>query len=69
MAQAGYHHANMLATQLHANMNVQTNEILSMVQHIANGEIEELPVNNTPPEPAANAIVQETVQLEMLRIR
>ena len=49
-------------------MNVQTNEILAMVQHIVNEENEEEPANNTSPQPVANAVVQNMVQLEMLRI-
>ena len=68
MQQAGYHHANILAQQLHMNLQVQGNEILALVY--------ELVVNKNPPDeedqplpaPAANAIIQTTVQTEMLQL-
>ena len=68
MQQTGYHHANMLAAQLCTDLNNQGNDMLAMVQelilHDNPGQISE----GIPPEPAANDVVQDNVQLQMLRI-
>jgi len=67
MQQAGYHHANMLAAQLRADLQVQGSEMLAMVQEMS---IDDNPPTDSrsPPEPAANASVGDTVQVEMLRL-
>ena len=71
MQQAGYHHANMLATQLRTTMDNQSSQMLAMIQDLVvtdnNPPNEEMP----PPPPTqqtANATAHTDVQLEMLRI-
>ena len=51
----------MLEAQLRTDMNAETSKILAMVQHIANGEKEEEPAEDIPPQPSANNVVQDTV--------
>ena len=76
MQQAGYHHANMLATQLEVTINTQGTEVLEMLQAMQldkdapNGDPHQPPEHQPIPlqSPAANAAVQQDVQLEMLRI-
>ena len=74
MVQVGYHHANMMANQICADMVVQNNEMLAMMHNISitdRGE-ETNSSDNTPPppptQPAANTATQDSVQLEILRI-
>ena len=66
MQQAGYHHANMLAAQLRIDMDNRNNEMLAMVQNqmlVTEENLEPAPEN-----PSANAISQDSVQLEMLKL-
>ena len=58
MQQVGYHHANMLATQLHATIDGQGVEMLAMLQKVAAGSsVEETPAHD-PSIHAATAAVQ-----------
>ena len=69
MQQAGYHHANMLADKLRADLQMQGNEMLAMVQGFAESNITQPPEEEHPqPAPAANAVVQDSIQLEILRL-
>ena len=69
MQQAGYHHANMLASQMRADLNNQQVELLAMVQDLV-----EPPPAQDIVEPAApaqetmNATIADTVQLQILKI-
>ena len=67
MEQAGFHHANMLADQLRANLEAQSSAMLAMVQESTTDNNPPI-VSNNPPAPAANASVSvgDPVQLEML---
>ena len=74
MLQAEYHHANMLARQLEASISTQGTKMLEFLQlmllngNAPNGEPPQPPQEyNPPPNPAANAAIQQNVQLEMLR--
>ena len=69
MQQAGYHHANMLADQLCTDLQVQGTEMLAIFQELADANA------NLPPavvqpilEPAANAVIQDTIKVEMIRL-
>ena len=68
MQQAGYHHANMLAAQLRADLQVQGSEMLAMVQDMSVRDDIPPTDSRSPPEPAVNASVGDSVQLEMLRL-
>ena len=68
MQQAGYHHANMLAQYLQATMEIQGTEIITILQDFAAVQDANPPVEALPPAPAAKALAQTDVQLEMLRI-
>ena len=63
MQQAGYHHANMLASQLRVDLNNQQTEMLALMQDLVVPEQEEAPVQQ-----AANATIGANVQLQMLQI-
>ena len=70
MQQAGYHHANMLASQLRVDLNNQQTQMLAMMQDFV---IPEPPAYEAPPEEAhvqqaANATIGTDVQLQMLQI-
>ena len=69
MQQARFHHANMLADQLWADLQLQGTEMLAMVQELVIAD-NNPPTSDaqSPPQPAANAALQESVQLEMLRL-
>ena len=69
MQHAGYHHANMLAEQLCTDFQVQGTKVLAIVQELA--EANANPPTETvqlPPAPVANAVIQDTIQVEMLRL-
>ena len=69
MQSAGYHHANMLAAQLRVTMTDRDTEMLAMLQGMA--EQDTNPPQEKiipPPAPAANAAIDQNIQLEMLRI-
>ena len=66
MQQAGYHHANMLASQLRADIVQQQTEMLAMMQDLVTGpppQEDEIPVQQ-----AANATIADNVQMQMLQI-
>ena len=70
MQQAGYHHANMLASQLRVDLNNQQTQMLALMQDL----VPDLPpANHVPAEEAhvqqvANATIGDNVQLQMLQI-
>lgn len=66
MQQAGYHHANMLASQLRVDIGQQQTEMLAMMQNLVTGH--EPPEDETPVQPAANAAIEGNVQMQMLQI-
>ena len=69
MQQAGYHHANMLADKLRADLQMQGNEMLAMVQGFAEANSNQPSEEEQPhPAPAANAVVQDSIQLEILQL-
>ena len=69
MQQAGYHHANMLAEQLRTDLQAQGNEMLALVQEMAAVNVNPPNEEVQPPQvPAANAVIQDTVQHEMLQL-
>ena len=69
MQQAGYHHANMLADQLRINLQVQGTEMLVIVQELADANANTPHVAiQSPPAPAANTVIQDTIKVEMLRL-
>ena len=69
MQQAGYHHTNMLASQMRPDLNNQQVELLAMVQDL----VEQPPAQEIAEAPAteqqvANATIADNVQLQILRI-
>ena len=70
MQQAGYHHANMLASHLRVDLNNQQTQMLALMQDL----VPELPPTNHVPaeeahvQQAANATIGDNVQLQMLQI-
>ena len=68
MQQAGYHHANMLAAQLRTDLQVQGSDMLAMMQELSTQDNNPPIDARSPPEPARNATVKESVQLEVLRL-
>ena len=66
MQQARYHHANMLVTQLRANLDTRNSQMLAMVQKYTDTE-EQQDNEATPDKPAANALTHDAIQLNMLR--
>ena len=71
MQQAGYHHANMLASQLRVDLNNQQTEMLAMVQNMVIQEpppAQESLAEEAPVQEAANATIGGNVQLQMLQI-
>ena len=73
MQQAGYHHANMLAEQLCADLRLQGIEMLALVQSMANidnnppvYEAQHRP--QPPPVPVANAVMKDAVQVEIIHL-
>ena len=67
MQQAGFHHANMLASQLRVDLGNQQTEMLAMVQDLVADVQEQDPVQAPIQQPAANAAIA-TVQEQMLQI-
>ena len=67
--QAGYHHAKMLATKLREDLQLQGADILALVQEIANAD-NNPPIDDAQPpsQSTANAAVQDTVKLEIIRL-
>ena len=69
MQQAGYHHANMLAQQLRTDLQVQGTDMLALVQGFADANANQPPPEVNPPQaPAANAVIQDAIQMEMLQL-
>ena len=70
MQQAGYHHANILATQLYANIAQHQTEMLAMMQKLVIKQVnEQKGVPDEPQvQPATNATMEGSLQLQMLRI-
>ena len=79
MQQAGYHHANMLASQLQATIDSQGTEMIEMLQGLQGLATDDNAPNVhptppttqaqiPPPHPTANAAAQPDVQLEILRM-
>ena len=69
MQQVGYHPTNMLAEQLRTTIDGQGAEMLAMLQDIADRPPTDQPqVDEAPPNPVANAVVQQDIQLQMLTI-
>ena len=75
MQQAGYHHANMLASQLQKDLDARSTEMMSMMQEVlANTsghnkiQSEITPPSISPANHQANAVQNDTVQMEMLRL-
>ena len=66
--QEGFHHANMLAERLRTNLQLQGSQMLVIVQEMSTQD-NKPPADDAPqPEPAVNAGVQDSVQLEILRL-
>ena len=76
MQQAGYHHANMLASQMRDNLNNQQVEMMAMMQSMMteppSAQEFEQPMQPITSEiqsqQVANAVVADNVQLQMLQI-
>ena len=71
MQQAGYHHANMLASQLREDLNNQQTEMLAMVQELAFQDPpppQENLAEVAPVQEAANGTIGANVQLQLLQI-
>ena len=71
MQQAGYHHANMLASQMRVDLNNQQADMLALMQGIVVQDqppAQEVMEDNTPVQQVANAAVVDNVQLQMLQI-
>ena len=77
MQQAGYHHANMLASQMRTTLDNQQVEMLAMMQGMLRDEptAHDAIEHNQPTQPmelqthqVANAVVSDNVQLQMLQI-
>ena len=69
MQQAGYHHANMLALQMHADLNNQQVELLAMVQDLVEpAPVQDIVGQAAPEQDAMNATIADTVQLQILKI-
>ena len=71
MQQAGYHHANMLASQLRVDLNNQQTEMLAMVQNLVIQDetpAQESRVEEQHAQHAANATIESNVQMQMLQI-
>ena len=72
MQEAGYHHANMLPDQRRADLQLQGTEMLALVQSMVidnNQPVEEVqPPTQPQPVPAANAVMQDNMQVKILRL-
>ena len=70
--QADYHHANMFAEQLYADLQLQGMEMLALVQSMViddNQPVEEIqPPLHPQREPVANVVMQDNVQAKILRL-
>ena len=58
----------MLAQQLQTTIEMQGTEMLAMLQDFAAVQDANLTIEAPPPAPAATAVAQTDVQLEMVRI-
>ena len=75
---AGYHHANMLASQMRAELSNQQAEMLAVMQSMVppdeapaqeeNEQANDSGTNAVPTQQMANAVIADNVQLQMLRI-
>ena len=68
MQQAGFHHANMLVDCLQIDLQLQGSQMLDIVQELSTQDNNSPNDDAPPPKPAVNATVQDSVQLEMLRL-
>ena len=75
MKQAGYHHANMLASQLKSDLDTRNAEMMTMMQEVlANTSVQQeiqsdiTTPTETTPHHQANAVKGDAVQMEMLRL-
>ena len=70
MQQSGYHHVNMLATQLRAYIGQQQTEMVAMMQNLVIKQVNKQEDTPDDPQvqPAANAMMEGSFQLQMLRI-
>ena len=69
MQQAGYHDTNMLADQLRTDFQVQGTEMLAIVQELADANSNTSLATVQPiPAPAANTVIQDTIQVKILRL-
>ena len=67
MQQMGYHHANMLANHLRTDLQAQRTKMLAIVQELAEANANLPPILvQTIPELAANAAIQDTIQVKMI---
>ena len=69
MQQAGYHHANMLASQMRADLDNQQVQLMAMVQDLAEHQpAQDRVEQDAPPQEMMNATIADTVQLQILKI-
>ena len=71
MLQAGYHHANMVASPLQDSLTTHNDEVVAMLQQVIQGQAlsSDIPADETgPPSHQANVTTLDSIQLEMLRI-
>ena len=71
MQQAGFHHANMLASQIRTNLESQNEDMMQMLQEVmdTNEKQQQEQEENTPVQhQSANAMTADTSQLEMMKL-
>ena len=73
MKQVGYHHANILRGHLCADLQLQGTEMLELVQSMVNIDSnppvdEAQPPPQPPPLPVTNTVMQDNMQVEILRL-
>ena len=73
MQQAGYHHANVLASQMRSELQVRNTEVLLMLQTISdNSTVTETPsvavTDTSTLTESLNITTQQTTQLEILKL-
>ena len=67
MQQEGYDHANMLTTQLRADLDTRNAQMLALVQQYTDTD-EQKEDEDPPDKPSANALTHNTIKLKMLRV-
>ena len=71
MLQAGYHHANIVASQLRDGLPSRNDEVVAMLQQVVQSQVLPLDILEEEVGPFshhANATTSESIQLEMLHI-